>query len=192
MSEAKKKVKIIKRDGTEEEFIKEKVVVSCYNSGAPIDVAREIADEVEKKVKDGMTTDDIRNIVLEELHKRNPEWSNNYAYYDALIKGRVTYENGKFVVVPKGTVYLGREVKDVGEKGLSEVSEVQAILDQLKEDLEHGISRATIHRRTRILFLAVLRTRKMSKEDKLKSIELINEFRKSLGWKPFKLKKIPE
>jgi len=29
----------------------------------------------------------------------------------------------------------------------------------------------------------------MSKEDKLKSIEAINEFRKKMGWKPFELKK---
>ena len=27
----------------------------------------------------------------------------------------------------------------------------------------------------------------MSKEEKLKAIELINKFRESLGWKPFKL-----
>lgn len=40
-----------------------------------------------------------------------------------------------------------------------------------------------------MLFLAVLRSKRMSREEKLKAIELINEFRKKLGWKPFELKK---
>ncbi len=181
-------VKIVKRSGVEEDFVKEKIVISCYKAGAPLHVAREIADSIEKRVKDGMTTDEIRDMVVKELDKRNAEWGANYRLYEILVKGRVTYEKGKYIVVPKGhPLYLGTQVKDIGEKGLSDVREVKWILDQLKEDLEHGISRATIHRRTYILFLAVLRTRKMGKEDKLKAIELINKFRESLGWKPFKL-----
>ena len=92
--------------------------------------------------------------------------------------------------MPKGhPLYLGTQVADIGERGLSSVEEVKGILEQLREDLEHGISRAAIHRRTYILFLAVLRTRKMSKEEKLKAIELINEFRREMGWKPFRSKK---
>jgi len=183
-------VKVVKRDGREEEFVKEKIVVSCYNAGAPLEVAREIAEEISKKVEEGTTTDEIREMVLEELGKRNLEWRGNYELYDTLVKGRVTYEKGKYIVVPKGhPLYLGTQVADIGERGLSSVEEVKGILEQLREDLEHGISRATIHRRTYILFLAVLRTRKMSKEEKLKAIELINEFRKEMGWKPFRLKK---
>jgi len=183
-------VKIIKRDGREEEFVKEKIVVSCFNAGAPLEVAREIAENVSSRVKEGTTTDEIREMVLDELERKNPEWSANYQLYDILVKGRVTYEKGKYIVVPKGhPLYLGTQVRDIGRRGLSSVEEVEGILKQLKEDLEHGISRSTIHRRTYILFLAVLRTTRMSKEDKLKSIELINEFRKEMGWKPFKLKK---
>jgi len=37
--------------------------------------------------------------------------------------------------------------------------------------------------------MAVLRSRKLDKDEKLKSIEVINEFRKEQGWKPFELKK---
>ena len=183
-------VKVIKEDGREEDFVKEKIVVSCYKAGAPLEVAREIAEEISKKVKDVVTTEQIRKMVIEELGKRNMEWRANYELYDILVKGRPTYEKGKYLIVPKGhPLYLGTQVRDIGEKGLSNVEEVVGILKQLKEDLDHGISRATIHRRTYILFLAVLRTRKMSKEDKLKAIEAINEFRKSLGWKPFRLKR---
>ncbi|RLE62883.1 MAG: ATP-binding protein [Thermoprotei archaeon] len=179
--------KVLKRDGREEDFIKEKIVISCYKAGAPIDTAREIAEEVGRRVRERITTDQIREIVLKELEKRNPEWRGNYEFYDALVKGRVTYEKGRFVEIPRGPLYLSREVADIGEKGLSEVEEVEAILQQLKEDLVHGISRATIHRRTYILFLAVLRSSKMNREEKLKAIDSINRFRKEMGWKPFRL-----
>ena len=183
-------VKVVKRDGREEEFVKEKIVVSCFKAGAPIEVAREIADSISSRVKEGTTTEEIAKMVLEELERRNPEWSANYELYDLLVKGRVTYERGRYFIVPKGhPLYLGTQVRDIGERGLSSPEEVAGILEQLREDLEHGISRATIHRRTYILFLAVLRTSKMSKEDKLKSIEMINKFREEMGWRPFKLKR---
>ncbi len=40
-------VKVIKRDGREEEFILEKVIVSILKAGAPVDVARKIARKIE-------------------------------------------------------------------------------------------------------------------------------------------------
>jgi hypothetical protein len=43
-------VKVTKRDGRTEDFVYEKVVVSCIKSGAPVDVAREIAKGVEKEL----------------------------------------------------------------------------------------------------------------------------------------------
>ncbi|MEM4034218.1 MAG: ATPase, partial [Sulfolobales archaeon] len=33
-------VKVVKRDGREEEFIPEKIVVSVLKTGAPVDIAR--------------------------------------------------------------------------------------------------------------------------------------------------------
>ena len=184
-----KMVKIVKVDGSVEEFDKEKIVKSCINAGAPEEVAREIADKVEKQVKDGMKTTQIRRMVLKSLREKNPEWAENWEFYDRIVKGRVTFENGKFVVVKKGNLYLGREVRDIGEKGLSSFEEVKAILRELEEDLEMGVPRRTIHNRTYVLYMAVLKTRKMSVEDKEKSIKAINEFRKKLGWKPFIPKK---
>jgi len=127
--------------------------------------------------------------VLKLLREKNPEWVENWEFYDRIVKGRVTFENGKFVVVEKGNLYLGREVRDIGKKGLSDFEEVKAILRELEEDLKMGVSKRTIHNRTYVLFMAVLKTKKMSLEDKKKSIEAINEFRKKLGWKPFELKK---
>jgi len=84
---------------------------------------------------------------------------------------------------------LGRQVRDIKPEGLSHSREVKQILEEMEEDLKHGISPLTINARTRILFLAVLHSSKMSKSEKMKSIKLINKFRRQLGWKLFKLKK---
>ena len=87
-------VKVTKRDGRTEDFIIEKVVVSMVKSGAPADVAREIARNVESEatgispVAVGIPTEDIRTKVLEELRKRNPEWEKNWLVYDRSVKKR--------------------------------------------------------------------------------------------------------
>ncbi len=186
---ARDMVKVVKVDGTLEEFDKEKIVQSCVKAGATEDVAREIADKVAKQVKEGTRTTEIRRTVLRMLRERNSEWADNWEFYDRVVKGRITYENGKFVVIKRGNLYLGREVRDIGERGLDTAEEVRAILRELEEDLEHGIPRRTIHSRTYVLFMAVLRSKKMPREEKIKAVEAINEFRKKHGWKPFELKK---
>jgi len=183
------KIRVIKVDGREEDFDKEKIVRSCMNAGATEKDAHEIADEIEKKVTDGMRTTEIRRFVLKELRKRNPEWADNWEFYDRITKGRITYEDGKFIVVNKGHLYLGWQVRDIGPKGLSHAEEVKAILDEMEEDLKHGISPRTIQARTYVLFMGVLRSKKMPKEEKEKAIKLINDFRQRHGWKPYEIKK---
>ena len=187
--EKEKRIRVVKMDGSLEDFDPSKIERSCVAAGATPEAAREIAEEVASRVTDGTTTREIRSMVLEELERRDPQWADNWRFYDRVVKGRITYEGGKFVVVEKGHLYLGREVQDVGKPGLDSAEEVAGILRELEEDLEHGISRRTINARTRVLFLAVLRSKRMSREEKLKAIELINEFRRKLGWKPFELKK---
>jgi len=176
-------------DGRSEEFDKEKIIRACIAAGAPQEVAEEIANEVEKKVRDGMTTREIRALILESLEKRNPEWRDSWEFYDRIVKKRITYERGKFIEVERGHLYLGREVRDIGPKGLSHLEEVKGILRELEEDLEHGIPQKTIHSRTWVLYMAVLKSKLMSKKDKEKAIEAINEFRKKHGWKPYVPKK---
>ncbi len=184
-----KKVKVIKVDGRQEEFDKEKIVNACIAAGAPREIAEKIANEIEKKVYDGMTTREIRELVLELLEKKNPEWRDNWEFFDRIVKKRITYERGKFVEVKQGHLYLGREVRDIGPKGLSNYEEVVGILRELEEDLEHGIPPKKINSRTWVLFMAVLKSKKMSKEDKEKAIKAINEFRERHGWKPYEVKR---
>lgn len=188
---AEKKPIVVKMDGREEPFDRNKVKKSIMNAGASEEVAEEITRRVEEYVKgrDKITSREIRRKVFVELRKEDPQAAANWAYYDRLVKGRITFEDGKFIIVPKGAkVYLGWQVRDIPPPGLSHVDEVKGILEELEEDLKMGIPRRTIHSRTWVLFHAVLKTKKMKPEDKLKAIELINEFRKKLGWKPFKLK----
>jgi transcriptional repressor NrdR len=81
-------VKILKRDGRSEDFAYEKVVVSCLKSGAPIGAAREIAKNVEAKVKENMPTPQIKKLVLEALKAKNPDWERNWSLYDRAVKKR--------------------------------------------------------------------------------------------------------
>lgn len=77
---------VIKKDGRKEDFIKEKIVVSTLKTGAPLDVARTIADKLHKEKNKEITTSEIRKSVLHELHKYNPEWSNRWISYDKGVK----------------------------------------------------------------------------------------------------------
>ncbi len=77
---------VTKRDGTTEEFIPEKIVVSIIKVGAPVDVARQIAKDIQSKVKDKTNTDEIRKVVLEDLRKRKPQWEQDWLIYDRAVK----------------------------------------------------------------------------------------------------------
>ncbi|MFP3191846.1 MAG: ATP cone domain-containing protein [Thermoproteus sp.] len=85
-------VKVVKRDGREEEFIPEKIVVSVLKAGAPLDVARRIARKVECAVSDSetVTARDIAKVILAELKKANEEWYRNWVIFDKAVKRRHT------------------------------------------------------------------------------------------------------
>ncbi len=78
--------KVLKKDGTVEEFMPEKIIVSCVKAGAPIGIAREIAAFVEAKAKVETSTAEIRRFTLWLLHQKNPEWEKNWLRYEATKK----------------------------------------------------------------------------------------------------------
>lgn len=182
---------VLKIDGTAEPYNREKLVNSIINAGASRDTAEKIADKVEEEIADSkeVTTRTIRSIVLEELKKEAPEAYDNWVFYDRIVKNRITYERGKFIVIEKGHLYLGREVRDIGKPGLSDIEEVAAILRELQEDYDRGVSKKTINSRTWVLFMAVLKSKSMDPVTKEKAIKMINDFREKFGWKPFEVKK---
>lgn len=81
-------VQVIKRDGRREAFTPEKIVVSALKTGASPDVARSVAQDVERSARDGITTKDIRNKVLSALKAKNPDWERNWIVYDTAVKKR--------------------------------------------------------------------------------------------------------
>jgi transcriptional regulator NrdR family protein len=84
--------KVIKRDGTEEDFIIEKIVVSILKTGAPVDVARRIARKIECQFADvdKVTAKDLTRAILSELRKVNEEWYRNWIVFDRAVKRRLT------------------------------------------------------------------------------------------------------
>ena len=77
---------VIKRDGRKENFIKEKIVVSAIKTGAPVKIARDIADKIEKHPKDEVKAIWIRKHVLDELNLHNPDWPKRWIAFDKIIK----------------------------------------------------------------------------------------------------------
>jgi len=79
---------VTKRDGRTEDFIAEKIVVSCLKVGAPVGLARQIAKDIESKATQRTGTAQIRMMVLEQLRQKNPEWEQNWLVYDRAVKKR--------------------------------------------------------------------------------------------------------
>jgi len=78
-----------KRDGSKQEFIQEKIVVSAIKSGASAEVARRIAKEVESELSQEASTSDIRRNVLAKLARENKEWEEDWRMYDRAVKRRM-------------------------------------------------------------------------------------------------------
>ncbi len=83
---------VVKRDGTEEPFVIEKIVVSILKTGAPLDKAREIARRIECNFAnvDKVTAKDLTKAILTELRKVNEEWYRNWIIFDRAVKRRAT------------------------------------------------------------------------------------------------------
>jgi len=60
---------IVKKDGSMEEFDKEKIKRSCLNAGAAPDVAENVTNEVANLIYEKMTTEEIRILILSRLRK---------------------------------------------------------------------------------------------------------------------------
>ncbi|MEL9940020.1 MAG: ATP cone domain-containing protein [Ignisphaera sp.] len=87
---------VVKRDGSKEEFIPEKIVVSCLKAGATVEAARKIAKIVEAKLLEQnineVSAKDLTKMILELLRKENEEWYRNWILFDRAVKRRKTEE----------------------------------------------------------------------------------------------------
>ncbi|MEM1678374.1 MAG: ATP cone domain-containing protein [Ignisphaera sp.] len=89
-------ITVVKRDGSREEFIPEKIVVSCLKSGATPEVARKIVKIIEGRLLEQnineISARDLTRMILELLRKENEEWYRNWIVFDRAIKRRKTEE----------------------------------------------------------------------------------------------------
>lgn len=178
--------KVRKVNGSIEDFDPEKIITSIMKAGGSRELGEKIVKEVKElfRDKDIITTIEIRRVIFRILEQEAPDVKDSYFFYDRLVKGRITFEAGKFIVVREGSLYLGRNVIDIGEKGLSHLEEVRGLIDEFEEDMEVGGFRAEIaDRRSKILIQAI-KDSSMSDEEKAKAIELVNEFRRKHGLSP--------
>jgi len=79
-------MQVVKRNGALEEFMPEKIVVSCTKAGATPDVARQISKTIQSKASDKMHTSEIRKMALEQLRQKNRRWEENWLTYDRAVK----------------------------------------------------------------------------------------------------------
>ncbi len=63
---------VTKANGSRQLFAKEKVVNTCFRMGVNRKIAEEIANKIEKRLFDGISTDKIFNMILRLLRKRKP------------------------------------------------------------------------------------------------------------------------
>lgn len=62
-------MRVKRRNGNEEEFVREKIVVAIVKSGGSVELARSVAQDVESALSgsDAVTADQIRTEVLNRL-----------------------------------------------------------------------------------------------------------------------------
>ncbi len=79
-----------KRDGSNKEFARERIVVSVLKSGGALDLARNVASEVEASFsgRGAVTSEEIRTAVLSRLQARAPEVYSSWIAYDEERKNR--------------------------------------------------------------------------------------------------------
>ena len=87
-------ITVVKRDGSKEPFVVEKVVVSCLKAGAPPDVARKIGKIIEGRLLDQgareVSAKELTKMILELLKRENEEWYRNWILFDRIVKRRRT------------------------------------------------------------------------------------------------------
>jgi transcriptional regulator NrdR family protein len=78
-----------RKDGSEEEFIREKIVVAIVKAGGSLENARAIAKEIENAFlsRDAVSTEEIRTETLKRLKDRDAVAYNSWLEYDRSNKG---------------------------------------------------------------------------------------------------------
>ncbi len=79
-------LRVRKRDGRLEEFSKAKIIRTCLRAGASKRVAERVADEVERRIYDGISTDEVLELVIELLLKHEYPKAERYDLKRSLLR----------------------------------------------------------------------------------------------------------
>lgn len=178
-------MKIVKRDGRLVEFDPGRIYKVCTAAGATEEIAADVASYVAARVHEGMTTDEIRRLVASRLEEEDPIAAEAYRFYDRLVKGRITLIDGKTLVVKQGTIYMGGRAVTAPPAPLRGINGFKEILTELEEDLRYGVPRRLVAARLRALQAAVDAVG-LEGGERDKALEMIDTFRRSLGWPPLR------
>ncbi len=86
MKNSKKRILIVKASGEREFFSKEKLKASLRKIGVSEEILEKVAKEVEKKLKDGMTTKQIYRLAFFILKKKSPIFASKYSLKKAIFE----------------------------------------------------------------------------------------------------------
>ena len=77
-------MKVKRKSGAVEDFVREKIVVAVIKAGGKVDLARAIAQETEKEFngRDVVATQEIRQKILDKLKARDAATYGNWIKYD--------------------------------------------------------------------------------------------------------------
>ncbi len=79
-------LRVRKRDGRLEEFSKAKIIRTCMRAGASKKIAEKVAEEVERRIYDGITTDEVLELVIDLLFKHEYTKAGRYDLKRSLIR----------------------------------------------------------------------------------------------------------
>uniref|UniRef100_A0A7J2TKX4 ATP-cone domain-containing protein n=1 Tax=Archaeoglobus fulgidus TaxID=2234 RepID=A0A7J2TKX4_ARCFL len=91
-------MRVRKRDGRLEEFREEKIISTATRAGLDFESARIVAERVKRRIYDGISTDEVLKMVLEEIEKFSKKVSTKYDLKSSLLRlGPAGYGFEKFV-----------------------------------------------------------------------------------------------
>lgn len=84
-------MEVIKRDNRREPFVREKIIAALVKAGTDAKSAREICQRLEEKLREKkvVTTQEIREIALEELKRRSQKAFEYWVFYEKAVKKRI-------------------------------------------------------------------------------------------------------
>ena len=114
----------------------------------------------------------------------------SFTLFKNLRLNALTLEDGEITDISLGEIYLGRDVEDIGEKGISHLKEIGDILYEMELDKKIlPIGELTLRLNKLAVRISEGKGEFKKQENKMKGIALINKFRRSIGLHPIEYEK---